>query len=512
MARDKDPKDPSTTSDAYDVMIPRWKKIDALLGGTETMRNAQLELLPRHEEETERAYQERISKAVLFNVTELTLDSMVGRPFSDPVVRTDVPETVDRWLDDVDLLGNDVHTFSRAWFRDGLAKAFSHVLIDMPKLEEGERPRTLADDREQGTRPYWIQIPPEQVISMRATVVNGQEVLTHVRIFEPHTEAKGFSEVVVERIRELNLVQAFLDEAGDEVAPFVAVRIWERVPDDKKRADQSEWFVIDEFTMEIPFIPMVTFYATKREDLGLAKPPLTDLADLNVSHWQGDSEQATVLTVARFPMLAASGVVDEKGDTVVVGPKVSLVAGDPNAKFYYVEHSGAAIESGRQDQKDKEERMAEYGAQFLKKRPGDQTATARALDSAEATSPLQDMSIRFSDALNQALMLTAVWAKIDPGAVGTLEINTEFGPENVEQSDLATLLKARENKEISREAFIIELIRRGVLVDDYDPDADLVKLEAEAMDALKREPMIDIDPAATDDDEEEEEIDEEAAE
>ena len=123
--------------------------------------------------------------------------------------------------------------------------------------------------------------------------------------------------------------------------------------------------------------------------------------------------------------------------------------------------------------------MAHYGAEFLTKRPGRETATARALDSAEATSPLQDMTTRFVDALNQALFVTAQWLKEESG--GTVEMTTDFGPENPDQSDMNILKFTRRLGDISRKAYLEEQKRRGILSDEYNIEEDLEQIQKEVL-------------------------------
>jgi hypothetical protein len=485
----KDPNDPSTTALWYDEMAPVWMKVESVLGGTPTMREARQAYLPRHEEESEKAYEERLFRNVLYNQTELTLNSMVGRPFSDPVRAEDVPDQVSPWLDDVDLQGNNIDVFARHWFRDGVAKSFSHVLIDAPRPREPEdaegrpRERTLADDQAENLRPYWVHIPPERLIDAHAEMVDGREVLTHIRFEEDALVREGFSTKVVKRIRGV--------EPGEMI-------VWELV---KTRRRKEEWVEVDRYPFALPFVPLVTFYADRKAFM-FGKPPIADLCDLNIAHWQSMSDQIAVLTVSRFPILAGSGI-SGKGD-IPVGPNISLTTDDPQGKFYYVEHSGKAIAAGRQDLLDLEERMAEYGAQFLKRRPGNLTATARALDSAEATSPLQDMSMRFEDALNNALAISAAWARMDPAAVGALGVSTEFGPETADSADLTAIAAARKDRDISRVRRLHELKRRGVLDDSFDEDANLRELEEERGEVMG-EAKTDIDPGQGDEDEDEEE-------
>jgi hypothetical protein len=468
-------------------MTPRWQKMTAVLGGTETMREASKDLLPIHERESDAAYEERLLKTTFYNQTEITRDAMVGRPFSDPVTRADVPEAMSPLLEDIDLRGNKVDVFARDWFSDGLSKAFSHVLVDFPKPKERKdgRPRTLADDRAEKLRPYWVAIMPENLVFAHAEVVDGKEQFTHARWLENVTDVVGFVEIERQRIRGLTRNP----EGG------VTVTVWELREVGKSR--RKEWVEIESRPYGLDFIPLVTYYAGKRESLMTAKPPLLDLADLNIAHWQSQSDQTAVLTVARFPMLAGSGVSEVSGGTLPIGPNISLMTGDAAGRFYYVEHTGRAIESGRNDLKDLEERMSDYGAQFLKKTPGNPTATARALDSAEATSPLQDMSLRFSDALTLAWQYTAAWLKTDPATVGTLEVTHDFGPEDFEAADDANLREARKGKDLSRQKYLHELKRRGALDDEFDFDENDRELEEE-LKAFSGKAMTDIDPEGDD--------------
>ena len=103
--------------------------------------------------------------------------------------------------------------------------------------------------------------------------------------------------------------------------------------------------------------------------------------------------------------------------------------------------------------------MGEYGAEFLKKRPNRETATARALDSSESTSALQDVTIRFVDAVENALDLTAKWLGIESGDGGSVELQTDFGPNPLGGEALRVLIEARKNRDISRESFVKELKR-----------------------------------------------------
>lgn len=487
MSAKKDKDSPATTSAAWDEMIPTWEMIETLLEGTEAMRAAGTTYLPPHEGESDPNYHDRLNGAVLFNMTELTLDTLVGRPFSDPVRPKDVPSRITTLLDNVDLQGNNLDTFCRLWFREGMAKAFAHVLVDAPDIsEEGGNQRTLETDRRENRRPYWVLVKPENLIFAHAENVDGQEVLTHLRIREVVSVQDGFAEVFTERIRVL--------EPG-------SFQIWERT---KSKRKKEEWRITRRGETGLDVIPLVTFYAN-RKGLMLGKSPLEDLAHMNIRHWQSSSDQNNVLTVARFPILAVSGAHDPSG-SMLIGPRQILGTKDPQGRFYYVEHEGNAIEAGRRDLLDLEEAMGSYGAEFLRRKPGNPTATARALDSSEATSPLQDHTHRFTDAVNKAMGLTALWLNLDGG--GEVEISTDFGPEVLEAADLETLHASWRDGALTTVDYLTELKRRGMLADDFEVTDDKVaRAAAEAAtraQAMRPEP---VRPTEPDDDDEDEDRD-----
>lgn len=461
MSGDKDSNSPATTSGAYDRMVSRWGVIETLLGGTEAMRAAGEIYTPRYDAETDSGYESRIQAAVLLNMVEQTLDTLSGKPFSEPLKPSDdVPVALkNRILEDVDLQGNNLDVFCRNWFREGMAKAFSHVLVDMPRpaSREDGQPRTLADDRREGVRPYWVMIKPECVLFARAETIEGVEVIQHIRILENYTEQYGFAEIEKIRIRVL--------EPG-------LVQLW--VPVEKKsNAQKEEWRLEDEWATGLNYIPFVTFYAD-RSGFMEGKPPLLDLAWLNVAHWQSTSDQRNILKVARFPILACEEAEDE-GNTVVVGPNKILYG---PGKFKYVEHTGAAIEAGRKDLEDLERQMAGYGAEFLKKKPGGQTATARALDSAEATSDLAAMSGVFEDAIAQVLYITADWMRLGVSG-GTVDVVRDYDAYELNPAAVEFVKYLREKNDLSRKALIQFAKSHGFLPEDFDDEVDWAQIVEE---------------------------------
>ncbi|QDE83299.1 DUF4055 domain-containing protein [Myxococcus xanthus] len=453
-------------SSAYRDMLPDWQLVLDLMGGTRAMRAAGERHLPRHPRETPKEYRARLNRTFLFNYFTKVLGSLAAKPFAKPVRLGDAaPEELQALADDVDRQGHDLTAWARPVFADGLAKGFTHFLVDFPVVDP-ERVKTLEDEQRAGVRPYFVHIPAEALIAAYSEVVDGVERLTHVRFRETEVRMVGYAEVVVERIRVLEPTR------------------WEV----HERVGNGGWTLVEDGENQLGFIPLVTWYAGERKALMQARPPLLDLAFKNVEHWQSASDQRNVLTVARFPMLAASGVSPPSGgegqgedsNKLTVGPHTLLTTESPQGKFYYVEHGGAAIAAGRLDLEDLKDEMAALGIELLVKRSGTATATEKSINEAKSQSELQAMAESFGDALELGLHFAAQWMRLQvDDASLKVQVHTDFGLTEQDKQDLDVLFKARAKGDISREAFLAELKRRGVLAPDFDAALDADRLMSE---------------------------------
>jgi hypothetical protein len=147
------------------------------------------------------------------------------------------------------------------------------------------------------------------------------------------------------------------------------------------------------------------------------------------------------------------------------------------------------------DLQDLEEQMSAYGAEFLTRKSGAQTATERALDSAESSSDLGSMVRVFEDAVAQALDVTAEWLKLKvPG--GTIELTKEFDLGGADAPGLDTLTKARAARDLSRKSYLEALRQRDILPEDFDEELNEEELLEETTNLLG-EAQSNLDAAQT---------------
>lgn len=465
--------DVSTPSSAHQAMRPALELVRALLGGTPSMRAEGKKLLPPHERESESAYKARLGRTTLHNHFRQTVKNLAAKPFAKPVQLGDkVPADLKRITSDIDLQGHDLTAWARPVFRSALSRGFTAILVDFPTVDP-EKVRTLADEKKAGNRPYFVHLPAESILAAYSEVVNGVERLSHIRWLETETRRKGYEEVRVQR-----------------------VRVWEpTVWEVHEQEGSNGWKQVDGGENELGVVPVVLWYAGEREGVAQAQPPLMDLAYKNQEHWQSSSDQRNVLTVARFPILAASGVTlpapkqgakdrtkDPEDDPakLTLSPKAILYAEKPEGKFYYVEHTGKAIEAGQKDLEHIEDQMAMLGLELLVRRTGTKTATESALNSAEAQSDLQAMAESFSDALEHALHFAAEWMGVEvPDEALSVTVHSDFGVSSSDAAGVEVLFKAMMAGKLSREAFLRELQRRDILHPSFSPEDDEDKLDAE---------------------------------
>jgi hypothetical protein len=445
----------NTPCGPYEEMLTHWELIADLRGGTKTMRDAGEKYLPKEPGETTEAYAVRLNRSFLFPAVEKTVKGLAGQVFRKRVVlQGDVPEQITLWAENVDSTGRALSVFARDVFEAALSDGITHVHVEYPKTPEGQ---TLEQERSSGARPYMRHIFANQVIAWWSEPVNGVETLTEVRIREDTREKEGeWGEKTVTRIRVLRRGEWLLYEERDD-------NTWAVVGTGETRN-----------MIEIPFFSIYT----GRKGFMIAESPLIGLAYLNVCHWQSNSDQRNILRVARVPMLFGSGWQMPEGKQLDVGVNRAIVAKEPNATLRWVEHQGAAINAGKEDLEALKEEMAIVGLELLTRRPGNETATSRAITKAEADSALAAMGAALKDGLEIGLSLMAKWGGLGEDG-GSVTVNTDFGLTEDKNLAIETLITMRTNRDISRETFLKEVMKLGVLPDDLLPDEESARIEAE---------------------------------
>lgn len=440
-------------------LLPR-----TLLGGTTAMRAAETTFLPQHKNEHKDVYTARLASTFLYNGFQETVKAQASKMYQKPIVLgKDIPPEIATLCDDIDGQGSALTPYMLDVTENGFTDGIAYIFVDMPKVNVGA---TLEDQRAAGIRPYWSLIKANDVKGWRYATINGKTVLTQLRIYECTSEADGeFGERHVERVR-------VLFRGG--------FRLYEKQRDEKGNV---KWVLIDKGTTSWSDITVVPVYVN-RTGFFEGSPPLTSLAEMNCEHWQSSSEQRYALSFGRFAMLALMGVKETKDVTVGPSKVIGLPSGG-DAK--YIEPTGAAITSGKEDIEAIEKRMQGAGMELRVENAGSVTATAASIDSNESNAGLKAVAKGIESAINQALAFTAMMLQIKTGG-GHVEVYDEFA-EPPPEGDTSVLQSMRNTRDLSRATFWKEMQRRHVLDDDFDADDEAKLLDAEGPTELQGQPL-----------------------
>ena len=441
----------------------------ALMGGTPAMRAAETIYLPKEEAESDKAYGNRINRTYLFNGFGKTVKDLHGKVFAKPLqvqedASTDIRGVYGEngevvkpgYIENIDLTGQHLNNFASNIFEAGLVSGIEYIFVDMPPAVQGA---TRRQEQQSGNRPYMVHVTPDNLLGWKARSVDGVMTLTQVRMLECSSvddPDDPFAEIDVEKVRVV------------DYEPGVGV-FWRLYRKEESDGKEPDWILEDEGPMSVSRIPLVPVYIN-RTDYMQGECPLSDLAQLNLAHWQSTSDQRNILHVARVPILLATGFDDDV--ELVVGANSYTSTSNEKASLKYVEHDGKAIGAGRDDLKDLEFQMQAFGLQLMLPKPGGQTATGEAIDEARMVSDLAMMADSLKDALEAALGFMNEFKTGQQDGGGSIDVNKDFGISLRDAQDITAIIQMVNAGQLSRETAWKEMIRRGFLAEGFDPVAE----------------------------------------
>lgn len=453
--------DPSTPSLAHASLAPLWAMIKAILAGAKTIRAAGETYLKKFPAESKEEYARRNDSAPWRPEFEDAVRAISAKPFTDEAKLAGEPSTdIKALAEDIDGRGNNLNVFAKDVFEGGVTLGAHGILVDFPTMRPGA---TLAEEKAAGARPYWVSVGADEIIALRTTKVGAREIVTQLRLREIATVQDGFEEKTVEKIRVL--------EPG-------RWQVWHQVESATTR--QKEWQVEAEGTLTLDEVPFVFYATAKRVGAQYVRPPLLDLADMQIELYRQLSNKEQIFTIAGSPMLSADGMsAPTDGSAVETGPGRVLYA--PGAEgvttgWKYVQPDAANLKEIREDCEATIEDMRRLGLQPMLPKTGNVTATASGVEAAKAHTAVGTWANGLKDALEQAFVFTAKWMKSSESV--SVSVHTDFGIALQGVEEIKVLLESYKAGIISRETLIDELIRRGVLGPQFDRDANLQQILA----------------------------------
>ncbi len=281
-------QDPSTPSLAYKALAPLWAMIRAILAGAASVKAAGETYLPKYPAESTAEYQRRLASAPWRPEFEDAIRSISSKPFTDEVSLAGTPsEDMKALAEDIDGRGNNLHVFARDMFEGGVSMGAHGILVDFPTMAPNA---TRADEKAAGARPYWVSVDADEIIALRTERRGAHEAVVHLRLRECETVVNGFEESTVEKIRVI--------EPG-------FWQLWHQV----KNADgETVWAIEQEGALTLDEVPFVFYATAERKGAQYVRPPMLDVAVMQIELYRFMSSEEQIYAIAGSPMLTANGM------------------------------------------------------------------------------------------------------------------------------------------------------------------------------------------------------------
>ena len=456
---------PFTRTRAVLDMMKGWEVMKAVTEGTDYLRTNSETFLPLEPREDYDAYLARVNRAVFSPFTQRLIRAATGLVLRKPITLTGDPYWTDMFKIDVDGRKSDLDEYARRILMCSLTYGQSHILVDYPAPSGAV---SLAEERQQNRRPYWIEVDPNNLYGWRLDRESNYGNLIQVRIGEKAVLPDGqFGEKVFDQIRVIEPGSYRVFRKKEQIEEMYDVSDGSSAGSFEAGSSDKDYKQVESGEFSLGEIPLVTIYSGKTDNL-VSKPPLLDIAYLNLAHFQRQADLIHSLHVASQPMLVMEGYDDQTKDLAI---SVNYaMATQPGNKIYYVEPASSAFEAQSAEIKELQMQMATLGISTLSQQKFvAESADARRLDRVDTNSMLAMVSMELEQKLQKAFNLSAEYVGIEPPEV---KISRDFDIERLIGQDITALTSLFDQQVIDREEFRDILVQGEVL-----PSANEAKTE-----------------------------------
>ena len=408
--------------------------IEDLMGGTYEIRRRHRRYLPQEPRELDESYDRRLSTSIcppFYQRLERMLAGMLTRK---PVRLNDTSDQIREQLFNVDLNGNDLNVWTYETARKMIRYGHVGVLVDAPR---------------DGGRPYWTSYTPRDILGWRTEIIDGEQKLMQLRLSESIIVPDGdYGEKEVQQIRVLS--------PGE-------FKLFQR---DEKKGD---FRVVDEGRTSLNRIPFGVAYSNRVNTLE-SRPPLEDIANLNLKAYQVQSDLDNQLHISAVPMLAFYGF-PSAAEEVSAGPG-EAIAFPADGRAEYIAPSSDAFASQFQRLDQIEKQINELGlSAVLGQKLSAETAEAKRLDRSQGDSTMMVIAQNMQDMIDNCLQYHAQY--LGDRQPGSCYVNRDFLGTRLEPQEIQALLQLYTAGTITQETLLMQLSEGEVLGDDFDVEEEL---------------------------------------
>tara|TARA_Y100001973_G_C5174488_1_gene321021 strand:+ start:63 stop:1466 length:1404 start_codon:yes stop_codon:yes gene_type:complete len=421
---------------AYQRMAVFWPLLQDLKDGSQKIRREHRKYLPQMDREQDSSYDVRLSRSTLVPFTQRIEKMLAGMIVRKPVRLNNVSDLVREQLFDVNYMGDNLDVWLYNTVKTAITFGHCGVLVDAPK--EGDK-----------TRPYWVNYEPKDILGFRTKIIDGQRKLTQLRLIEKVVEEDGkYGEKEVEQIR-------VLEPGRYEI---------------HRKKEKGDFYIFDEGEMSIKDqIPFSVAYSN-RVGLLESRSPIYDIAELNIKHYQIQSDLDNILAISSVPLLAFYGF-PASSDEISAGPGEALSL-PQESRAEYISPSGDSFDSQFRRLNDIEQQINTLSlAAVMGSKLVGESAEAKRIDRSQNDATMMTLAQQMQDLIDNCLRFHAEYLN-EPNA-GNCFVNRDFVSAKLNPQEIQSLLQLYAADSISQETLLKQLASGEVLPDDFDLEIEL---------------------------------------
>ena len=306
-------------------------------------------------------------------------------------------------------------------------------------------------------------------------MVYGEMHFTQLRLQEKVSEPDGlYGEKIVEQVR-------LLTPGNFEI---------------HRKAKTGKFVKVDEGTMPVDKIPFSVAYSN-RVNLLDSRPPMADIAELNLKAYQIQSDLDNQLHISAVPMLAFYGF-PQNAEEVSAGPG-EAIAFPADGRAEYIEPDGKSYDAQFRRLDRLESQINELGlAAVLGQKLSAETAEAKRIDRSQGDSTMMVVAQQMQDMIDNCLMFHSQYIKSE---AGSCFVNRDFISQRLEPQEIQALLTRYASSSITQKTLLDQLTEGEVLGDEFDVEEEIEATQTGGMVEMAQ-PKQEAEPDEPEQDEE----------
>ena len=478
------------------AVLPKYEIIRDCLAGQEAVKKQRTKYLPKpNPDDTSPAndarYESYITRALFYGVTANTTKGLVGQVFAaEPV--SEFPEELDVMWYDVSGSNVSMEQQAKRTLTAVLAYGRCGLLTDFPVGKDDGSAWTREEILDGTARPVIQFYAGEDIINWRFKIVGAKLVLSMVVLNESYIiRDDGFE---MKRGTEKRVLR--LDDAG-----LYEIERWRR-RDDK---DDGEWYKMDQVIRptdgngnRLTYIPF-TFVGAENNDASVDKPPMYDMACVNIAHYRNSADyEDSVYMVGQptpyFAGLTKTWVDEVLGGVIQLGSRAAVPLPE-GATAGLIQCEPNSMVKEAMDKK--EQQMIAIGAQLVEDKQVQRTLGEAKLQTAMVASVLTACATNTSQAMLQCIKWACDFYGFDDAVKEecVYQLSTDFAIQKMSGDERRTLLAEWQAGLISFSEARSGLRQSGVAT--LDDDEARAEIEEEKKNDIDLNASLGLNPDGT---------------